>query len=363
MFILSKIISKEWFKSLFGSILVLFLLITIGDIINGFLRNIPFQQIIIEYLLKLPEFGSRMLPIAALLASLFSINKLKTHSELMAILAGGYSAQKIFTLVLACSFSLAAFQYLNLGYILPQANKVKRQINEKSRKNESKYLARSSIGKEGLIWYKTDQYFTSFKAFDTKNNLLKDVTIYFLDKNSLLDSIYKAKSAKYISKQKWLLKDISIIQSLATNGFQTETNADQLFLELSEEPQDFSQFESDITTLNIIELNQFITRLESTDINSTEYRVMFYDKIAFSITCIVFALFPLSGIFNPNRRAAGFGKSIVTTLIFSIGFFAMHSGFLSLANVNKIPVFIATLGAPFLCASYIFINFLRNRTL
>jgi lipopolysaccharide export system permease protein len=125
MHLLSKFIAKEWFKALFGAIIVLFLLVSIGDIINGFLQNYEPRRILIEYILKLPELASKMIPISALLASLFAINKLKAHSELMAILAGGFSAQRIYRLILICSLTIASIQFLNLGFLVPMANKTK----------------------------------------------------------------------------------------------------------------------------------------------------------------------------------------------------------------------------------------------
>ena len=39
MMLLSGMIVKEWFKSLFGALVVLFLLITTADLINGFLQG------------------------------------------------------------------------------------------------------------------------------------------------------------------------------------------------------------------------------------------------------------------------------------------------------------------------------------
>ena len=102
MFLLSKVIAKEWFKALLGATIVLFILITVGDIINGFLRGYDPRRVLIEYALKMPELMSKMLPISSLLATLFSINKLKSHSELISILAGGYSAIKIYVLIFIC---------------------------------------------------------------------------------------------------------------------------------------------------------------------------------------------------------------------------------------------------------------------
>ncbi|MBD66899.1 MAG: hypothetical protein CME62_16980 [Halobacteriovoraceae bacterium] len=363
MFLLSKIIAKEWFKALIGSIVVLFLLITVGDILNGFLRNYSLNRVLIEYVLKLPDFMGKMLPMTSLLASLFAFNKLKSKSELMAILAAGYSAKKIYGLILGCSLLLGAFQFVNLGYLVPFANKVKRNQFEKSRKNESKYLARSQIGKSGLIWYKSGNYFTSFKAFDVKNNALKDVLVYFLNEDKKLDSIYRAQTAKYIAKKRWKLEGISIVQSLSQKNFPEFVDTRQVFIELNETPEDFNQFKSDITTLGFFDLGQFISRLKETEINSAEYEVMYYEKVSLALICILFALFPVASIFNPNRRAAGFGKSVVFTLIFSIFFWLIHSTSISMGSSGKIPALVATLAIPTLFLVYIAYIYNKNRRL
>ena len=311
----------------------------------------------------MPDLMGKMLPISGLLASLFAIGKLKNQAELMAILAAGFSATKIYRLFFLCSLFIGILQFVNLGHVLPLANKVKRAEFEKSRKNESKYLARSKIGEAGLIWYKTENYFTSFKAFDAKKNQLKEVTIYFISNSHKLDSIYRARSAQFIENNKWQLKDIKIIHSLENTEFPKFTTAKNLYIELDEAPSDFNQFESDITTLNFFELKRFISRLEETDINTTEYQVMFYEKASLALICIIFTLIPVSGIYNPNRRSQGLGKSIVFTLLFTIFFWLLHSGAISLANHEKLPVAIATLGIPIIFGVYIYGIFYKNKKL
>ena len=363
MYLLSKLIAFEWFKSLFKTVIVLFLLISVGDIINGFVLNYSLRRIFLEYLLKLPDLAGKMIPVCALLASLFSITKLKAHGELMGVLAGGYSVDKIYRLVAMCSLTMALLQLLNLGFLLPMANKVKRVEFEKSQKSESKYLARSRIGGTGLIWYKTENYFTSFKAFDPKNKILKDVTVYFLSKDKKLDSIYQADSAQFVSDNKWNLKGIKVVQNLKDASFPKSLTAKNLFINLKENPSDFGEFEADITTLDIFELGTFIARLQATDINSSEYEIMYLEKFALAFICIVFALFPISGIFSPNRRSSGFGKSIVITLVFSIFFWGVHASTISLGNNGKLPIFIATFGIPALFTAYIIGLFYKNRSL
>lgn len=363
MFILSKIIAKSWFKSLIGCLVVLFLLITVGDIINGYLRGWETQRIFKEYLMKLPFLITKLLPLCGLLSTLFSINALKSHSELVAILSGGYSAQKIYSLIFMFSFSIALLQFVNVGFLQPIANKFKNNQSQKSKAKNSKYLARSKIGNSGITWYKSQSYFASFAAFDRKAKELKDLSIYYIAKNNFIDNIFKAKSAKYDSNNLWLLSDVDIIQNLSDDNFPLKREEPSLLIKLDERPEDFIQFESDITTLNIFKLYSFINRLEKTGINFTDYKIMLLEKVSNSVICIIFALFPLAGIFNPNRRNSSFGKNIVLSLSFTIGYWSIYSASISMGTSGKISPILATMAIPFLFSLFIGKTYIKNRKL
>ena len=363
MFLLSKIIAKEWFKSLIGAVVVLFILITVGDIVNGFLRSYTARRVFMEYILKMPDLMGKMLPISSLLATLFSINKLKGHSELIAILAGGYSAFKIYSLILICALSIGIAQFINLGFLLPGANLIKRAEFEKSRTNESKYLARSKIGGKGLLWYKSENYFSSFKAYDPENKVLKDVTFYFYSDAGKTTSIFKAKSASYIKDFKWEFDNLTVLQFLDNQDFPKVNEIRKLLVTLKEEPNDFGQFESDITTLSFFDLYQFISRLKNTGINSSEYEIMLYEKVSLSLICIIFSLFPLASVFTPNRRGSSFGKSVVLTLIFTIGFWLVYSSVIAMGNNGSIPPLIATMSIPAIFILFILNTIRQNRSL
>lgn len=137
MLILSRLIVKEWFKSLVGAVFVLFLLITSADLINGFLQGKEVSRVLLEYSLKMPDLMGKMFPICCLVATLFSLNNLKSHAELISILAAGYSYGKIYFLIGTCALFMVMVQFLNLGFIEPYANKVKRQEIQKSRMSEA----------------------------------------------------------------------------------------------------------------------------------------------------------------------------------------------------------------------------------
>lgn len=344
MGILSKFIIKEWFRSLWAIAIVLFLLITVGDYVNAFLRGRDLDRATLEYLLKLPGLLDKVFPVASILASLFCINKLKSHSELVAILAAGYSNFKVFALIFLCALSLGVTQFFNLGFFLPYANKVKRVEITKSQHNESKYMARSSID-GGRLWYKTENYFASFSYFDRKNSLLNTLSLYYFQDNKT-DHIIEAQSARYLGNQKWALNNVKEYINLQGENNPEILLHEELETTLNETPQDFAQFESDLTTLNIIGLWRFISHLRKTDLNIDEYLLGFYSKFSSAIICVVFALFPILGIFNPNRRGTSFGRSVIVTLIFCLAFWFTNTSVMALGANGTLSPFLATFGIP-----------------
>lgn len=362
MLILSRLIVKEWFKSLIGAVVVLFLLISTADLINGFLQGKVASRVLLEYLLKMPDLMGKMFPICCLVATLFSLNKLKSHSELISILAAGYSYQKIYFLIGTCALFVVGFQFLNLGFIEPYANSIKRQEIQKSRASEGKYLTRSSID-GGKFWYKSQNYFASFSFFDRKTKSLKDFEVYFFSDAHSSERIIKSKIASFISKGEWKLSDVTELSSLDSAAFPMENTKKELILRLEEEPEDFGEFEADLTTLNFVKLQHFISRLSKTGINIDEYKILLLNKIFLSFICLIFALLPASSLFNPNRRSDSFGKNVVLTLLITILFWVLYSASVALGNSGTINPWIATGSVPTGFLVFVVITYLKNRKL
>jgi lipopolysaccharide export system permease protein len=362
MLILSQLIVKEWFKSLLGAITVLFLLITTADLINGFLQGKDAGQVILEYALKMPDLMGKMFPICCLVATLFSLNKLKGHSELISILAAGYSYRKIYSLIGICALSVVALQFVNLGFIEPYANKVKRQQIQKSKKSEGKYLTRSSVD-GGRFWYKTKDYFASFTYYNRNTKSLRDLEVYFYSPKNMSEKVIKSPVATFIEKGRWRLKNVTELGSLDNNTFPLVSKRPSMDINLEEEPEDFGEFEADLTTLNFMKLRQFINRLSKTGINIAEYEILLLNKIFLSFICLVFALLPVSTIFNPNRRSSSFGKNVVLTLLITVVFWVLYSSSVAYGNSGSLNPWIATGIIPGLFFVFVLWTYWKNRKL
>ena len=360
--ILSRLVISAWFKNLVGSVVVLFLLVSTADLINGFLQGKEASRVLLEYSLKMPDLMGKMFPICCLVASLFSLNKLKAHSELISLLAAGYSYFRIYRLIGLCSLSVVLLQFLNLGFIEPYANKIKRQEIEKSRKSEGKYLTRSSL-EGGKFWYKSQNYFASFAFFDRRDNSLNSLELYFFSPEHHGNRIISAKKALSQGNGKWLLQDVSELSHLQGSQFPLRMTWPQSEMTLLENPEDFGEFEADLTTLSYFKLATFIKRLSKTGINISEYQILLFNKLFLSLICLVFALMPLSAIFNPNRRSSSFGKSVVQTLLVTVVFWVLYSSAVAMGNSGKLPPLLATGIIPLGFMGFVLWTFLKNRKL
>lgn len=361
MLILSRLIVKEWFKSLIGAIMVLFLLISTADLINGFLQGKESSRVLLEYALKMPDLMGKMFPICCLVATLFSLNNLKAHSELISILAAGYSYTKIYLLIGTSALFMVGLQFLNLGFIEPYANKVKRQEIQKSRVSEGRYLTRSSL-EGGKFWYKSQNYFATFTFFDRKTSSLNDLEVYFFTDNHNSTKIIQAQKATYQDKR-WKLNNVTELSSLNGPVFPLQSKRKTMDLELNEVPEDFGEFEADLTTLPYWHLQNFISRLSKTGINISEYQILLLNKVFLSFICLVFALIPVSTIFNPNRRSSSFGKNVVLTLIVTIVFWVLYSAAVAMGNSGNLSPIVATGIIPISFFGYVVWTFLKNRKL
>lgn len=362
MLLLSRMIVKEWFKSLVGAVTVLFLLISTADLINGFLQGKDTSRVFLEYALKMPDLMGKMFPICCLVATLFSLNKLKGHAELISILAAGFSYRKIYFLIGTCALTVVGVQFLNLGFIEPFANKIKRQEIEKSRKSEGKYLTRSSM-EGGRFWYKTENYFASFAYFDRRSKTLQDLEIYFFSAVHTSVKIIKATKATFVGDGKWSLTGVKELSALDTVTFPMESKKDEFVMKLNEEPEDFGEFEADLTTLNFVSLAKFIKRLSKTGINIAEYEILLLNKVFLSFVCLVFALLPVSAIFNPNRRSDSFGKNVVQTLLVTVAFWVLYSSSIAFGNSGTLTPWVATGLVPFGFLLFVLNTYFKNRKL
>ncbi|MCK5883785.1 MAG: LptF/LptG family permease [Bacteriovoracaceae bacterium] len=367
MGIIRKHIIKEWLNFFLASVVLLLILLTIANLIGGFLRsNVSAGDVIINHFIELPGFASQIFPVACLVASLFSINKLKNRNELTAIFAAGFSRRDfIITIVFIASFA-ALTQFVLSAYVHPFTKKNRHFLIDDGEKKfsnlKSKGLMSSTI-KSGKLWYKTSEFYLAFSSFNKKINQINDITMYRYDNDYNFSEKIIAKTATFLKDGIWKFDNGVSYHGINQRNYPTITNFETINIPLGMDIEQFKKAESDITTLNIHQLDDYIGHLEKSGINTNEYKVMYWEKFSTSFVCIIFALMASVGIFKPNRRNSSFGKTVIFVFVFTLAYWFIYSYVTELGRSSKLPPLAACFAVPVFFLAYITQIIFKNRKL
>ncbi len=362
-----KLILKEWLRFFTGSSLVLLIVLSLGHILNALLKDsADFQTIYTSLSLEMPSFMIKIFPVSCLIASLFSINKLKSRNELTAIFASGYSRRKFVTDIGTIGAIVGVMLFFINAYLVPHTKHQQNLIKKGSPQTPgaiNKATVSINALNSGKIWFKGQDYFFSYSSFDRKTSTLYNLTLYFYDKNFKFTEQISAAYADYQEGSKWLLHRALHFTNLETKTFPSVQYFATKPLSIRETTADFSQINADIETLSIWKLYDYIGVLKSNGINYSEYYVTFLDKFASGFTCLVLSILASIALFNPNRRNSSFGANVAFVLSFTFIYWFIYSYFLSLGQSSRIPAVVATFGVPLIFVAYLSGYFIYHRKL
>ncbi len=341
----------------------MFLIITVANLLNGLLRDsVAFKSVFFSYIIELPDNLMKVFPVSCLMASLFMVNKLKNRNELTAIFASGFSRKDFLAVICLAGLGVAGLQFSMGAYVGPYIKRHRQVLvpdMERFKNLKSKGLSASTIS-SGKVWFKGTHYYFAFSTFDKTAKVLHNVSLYFFDNNYKLAQRLTASKLSFLGGKSWKVTEGSSIGKLTGPGFSESTTIDDQTIQLDEDPEDFKQIESDITTLNFFALGQYVQRLKSAGINTNEYEVILYDIAASSLVCIIFALMACNGVFNPNRRASSFGKNIFFVFVFTLTYWLVYSYLIEVGRSSKMNPLLACMLIPTLFGASLAVHFYRQ---
>ena len=356
--LLRKMLWREWFHVFAISILVIFFLLSAERFISGLIRPLSPRDVLLNYLLSIPFFFSRIIPPACLLATLFSLNRLRSRSELIVMSASGFSRRNIALAIAQIASVVMVVQFINVAYLDPWCKKLHKHAVVNSEK-KFKYIKSmglaSGVGNSGKIWYRSKkEYYITYSVYDKYQKILIQPTLFYFNERYQNTKIIRADRAQGDDQGVWSLYNVQIVEDIAGDSFPRLIKKDRLQLSLHEVPADFDRIDDDLTTLDLIDLMEFVAKIKKSGISPNEYEILLLERFAHSVACLIFALAPIGIIFAPNPRASSFGKNIIFAILFTLGYWTIYGAAIALGNASHIPPLIATFGLSFLLALYFF---------
>ncbi|MBR3406546.1 MAG: LptF/LptG family permease [Bacteroidales bacterium] len=317
-------IIRKFVVTFFMSLLFLAVLIIIFDIsekIDDFVRKeVPIREIAFDYYLNfVPFFMNQYSPMFVFLTVIFFTSKMTQDSEIVAILSSGISYHRLVRPYILSAALIAVFSLVMGMYILPPANAIRVQF-------EQKYNPYRKVKMGHDMHYKLENdHFVYFESFSAYNNTAYNFTLEDLS-GGRLNSKLTAESAQYDTVSGvWKLRNYFIrdydegLNDHIRSGRQLDTV-------LSMTREDFFRNRYTIQQLNQRELNELIeTQTMRGDASVNMSLIEKHNRFSLPVSAFILTIIGLSLCTKKKRGGMGWNLAAGTALGFSYILFMQFS--------------------------------------
>jgi lipopolysaccharide export system permease protein len=317
-----------------GVLVTLFVIFDFFDRIDNIVAERASIFLTIHYFfLKVPLMISFMLPVAVMIATLFTVGLLSKNSEITAMRVAGLRVRWIVSPILLFGIILSFIGLLFNEKVVPGAQRRVREIyNIDIRKKDQ----RGGYSQADFWWRYKDTFYSS-RIFDSRTDTLLGFSSFKLNKNFQIIERVNADKVPYIdSILGWTMINVEryrftpqtpvtpILQEFAT-----------LPLPMLKPPSDFYNMETDPHTMSYGELKTFILEQQRNGLATSGYLADLYEKISFPFVAAILPLIVIPFSLLPARKG-NMAPAIMAALAISFSYYAIHSFSVALGRAELI---------------------------
>lgn len=319
---------------------VLFLLVDLFEHVDNFLDNhATLAQIGRYYLYKLPWVLDLCLPIAMLMAALFTVGSLARYNELTALFAAGRSLAQIVRPLLALAAAASLFSLAWSEWVLPRANSARDHVyNVEIHRRPDRARPTVDVAITG-----DDQRLYYARTYRPEQGEIIDLSVQTLRQSRVIERLDAAR-AEWDGHQ-WILFDGT--RRFFSGDRETATHFQRLEAPfLSVTPEELNRERVRPEDMNVRQLAHRVALLRRTGADATSYAVDLQFRLAFPWIHLIVVTLGVLLASGPRKTnvASGFGW----TVLISFGYYlAMNFG-RALGHSGALPPVLAGWGGDFL---------------
>lgn len=323
MIIIEKYVFKGFIALFLLCLVLLWVLYIIGDIF-GFLDEILKAGISVSslaafYYYLTPFILTQIIPISALIASVYLLGNLNKDSEITAMRASGISVWEILRPILATAFLVSLFVFIVNDKLLPgamrKANRIRYEKLDVAKRGKT-----GSVNVYNVAIYGRGGKIIFARRFDIQKEMLEDIIIHQNDAQQDLILKISAKSMHWTEDGNWRGKDVVIYKTDNSGQFIGEpTVAAEMDMPMIETPTDFvnNQWKPEFMSYKRLRGYMEVFAMSS----KKTYRRLLVDlnyKIAFPFACVMTVLISAPFVLSTQRGKAllGMAKGILIALLY-----------------------------------------------
>lgn len=304
--------------------------------------------------LSLPGRAYEILPVAALIGTLFALSQMVVNSEYTVMRVSGMSMRDMAMALTRIGITLSVCTFALGEVVAPITEQAAQRLRLKATTNNVVAKAFRS----GL-WVKDATNFVNVSQI-MPETVIHDVHIYEFDDDYRLQTISHATRGEYQQDNLWLLQEV-----VQTRFEETRTSVN----ELAELPWRSVLNPSILNVLMVVpeqmalwELYAYLQHLTDNNQETVRYEIAFWQKIIYPFAVLVMMVLALP-FANFQAREGGVGARIFTGIMLGLGFHLANRLFGHLGLLNAWPplfsALLPTLG--FLAAAILMMRKVEKR--
>jgi lipopolysaccharide export system permease protein len=285
------------------------------------------------------EIIYQLIPVACLLATVFTLSSLNKNSELIVMFSLGMSLLRVSLpiIIMVTVFSVATF-FLSNEFMTKVIDKKNYIYLAQMKKKPWMY----ATSKQENIWYRSGQNIFNIDLLNAKEARAFGVTVYTFSLEWSLQQILEAKEAK-IENGQWTLENGKVTVFYDASAAPISEPFGQRVLTLGENVIDIKTSSKASASMGVRELKKYIERNKDAGLNTTAFEVDYHAKFSFVFTAIVMVLLgiPFS---TSNNRSGGVLINLQICLLLTLVYWAIYSSGLTLGRYGAVPPMLAAWG-------------------
>lgn len=318
MRLLDLYLLRQFILTLTGLVLGLPLLFIVADVTDNLdtylSRGISRGDVAVSYLYFFPQAIYWALPIAGLVATVFTIGSMTRHQEITAAKAGGVSFYRLIVPILAMS-ALLSVAAIGLGELIPAANQ-KRLVLVGERQFMTGSLRTNFV-------FQTEAGFTlAARRLDADNDQMTEMVLERDIRPDDLGIHLVARNARWVSGEGWTLGR-GFYRTFDTASVERTFRFDSLRSGVLEEtPEELLARQKNPEEMRYAEMSRFMEMVRRSGGDTRKLEVERAQKISLPLALLVIVLFgaPLSTSSQRGGAAYGVGVSLGVTMVYLLLF-------------------------------------------
>jgi lipopolysaccharide export system permease protein len=340
---LTKYIAREIAMATLLVLTALVMLWIFYDLLQGLgqLRQTRTAQVLILIAATIPSHIYELLPIAALIGTLFALAQLASNSEYAVMRTAGVSAWQISAVVVSVGLVIAGIVFVIGEYVMPRSEQLVQRV--KAFSGAQAFAMRPF---QSGFWFKDKNTFINIGSV-LPDGALKAVRIFEYSDATTLVRTVTAERASFVNGQQWTLEKVQE-NTFSATGVSIQQQAQTPWLTVLT-PNMLSVLQIEPGRLSVDGLTEYISYLRANALDARRFEVALWGKFFYPLATCVLMLIALP-FAQVQQRSGGVGARIFVGILIGLVFIIVNRLFSYLALLYEWPPFLGALlpGAMFL---------------